>query len=100
MGEGAIPVQISEAPQRIRNCTGPLVVGTCTPCVHCLLPPTPDRSYSIPLSSVVPACITLLLAGCGARAADVCGFNPAIPDYLFFECPAVGDYLEYLKEVQ
>ncbi len=57
-------------------------------------------SYSIPLSSVVPACITLLIAGCGARAADVCSLHPAIPDYLFFECPAVGDYFEYLKQEQ
>ncbi len=55
-------------------------------------------SFSVPLSSTVPACLTLLLAGCGARAADVCAFNPAVPDYLFFECPAVGDYMEYLKQ--
>lgn len=49
-------------------------------------------SFALPISSVVAACMTLLLAGCGARAADECAFAHSLPDYLFFECPAIGDY--------
>ena len=50
-------------------------------------------SYALPICCIVPACMTLLLTGCGARAADECAFEHSIPDYLFFECPAIGDYL-------
>ena len=30
------------------------------------------------------------------RAKDECAFNPVLPEYLFFECPNVGDFWEYL----
>ena len=54
-------------------------------------------SFAVPLSAVVPVCLTLTLAGCGARAQDPCAFHAGgVPDYLFFECPAVGDFFEYV----
>ncbi len=38
---------------------------------------------------------------CGMRGDDECAFSGwGIPNYLFFECPAVGDYLEYLWQEQ
>ena len=48
----------------------------------------------------MPTCATLLLSACGARAKDRCAFNDIMPDYLFFECPSVGDYFEYLWQEQ
>jgi len=41
-----------------------------------------------------------MLAGCGLRANNVCAFDKFLPEYLFFECPAVGDYAQYLLEQQ
>ena len=55
-------------------------------------------SFAVPICSIVPACMTLLLTGCGARARDECAFDHSIPDYLFFECPAIGDYFRYTKK--
>lgn len=55
-----------------------------------------EFSFAIPVSMAVPACMTLVLVGCGFRAADECAFHGVVPDYLFFECPAIGDYLSYL----
>ena len=34
------------------------------------------------------------------RARDECAFNPSIPEYLFFECPDVGDFWQYLWDEQ
>ena len=34
------------------------------------------------------------------RAKDECAFNPVIPEYLFFECPDVGDFWDYLWNEQ
>ena len=39
--------------------------------------------------------MTLILASCGARGDNACAFHGVMPDYMFFECPAVGDYLRY-----
>ena len=55
-------------------------------------------AFAIPISAVVPTCMTVLLSMCGARANDECAFQHSVPDYLFFECPAVGDYLGYLTD--
>ena len=57
-------------------------------------------SFSLPLCAVVPTCVTLLLSACGARAKDRCAFHDIFPDYLFFECPSVGDYFDYLWQEQ
>ena len=57
-------------------------------------------SFSLPLCAVVPTCATLLLSACGARAKDRCAFNGFMPDYVFYECPSVGDYFEYLWQEQ
>ena len=57
-------------------------------------------SFALPLCAVVPTCATLILAACGARAKDQCAFHSFMPDYLFFECPSVGDYFTYLWEEQ
>ena len=40
------------------------------------------------------------LTACGARAKDRCAFHSFMPDYLFFECPSVGDYFVYLWQEQ
>ena len=40
------------------------------------------------------------LIACGARAKDRCAFHSFMPDYLFFECPSVGDYFVYLWQEQ
>ncbi|TRY79649.1 hypothetical protein TCAL_06588 [Tigriopus californicus] len=55
-----------------------------------------EFSFALPLSMAVPACMTFVLVGCGFRAADECAFYGVVPDNLFFECPAIGDYLSYL----
>lgn len=55
-------------------------------------------SFSFALSLVVPTTITLTLTFCGLRANDKCIFDNFIPEYLFFECPAIGDYTLYLRE--
>ena len=53
------------------------------------------------MSVTVPACSALLLMACGLRGGDECAFHAwGVPDYLFFECPSVGDYLEYLWQEQ
>ncbi len=57
-------------------------------------------SFSFPLSAVVPTTATLILASCGARAKDRCFFHDVVPDYLFFECPSVGDFWQYLWNEQ
>lgn len=58
-------------------------------------------SFALPLSAAVPLCTTLILMSCGMRGSDTCAFyNWSIPNYIFFECPAVGDYLEYLWTAQ
>jgi chitin synthase len=58
-------------------------------------------SYSVPLAAAVPATLALLLTACGERADDPCALHGlGVPDYLFFECPAVGDYWEYMKRVR
>ena len=58
-------------------------------------------SFSLPVSVTVPACSALMLMACGLRGSDECAFHSwGVPDYLFFECPSVGDYLEYLWQEQ
>lgn len=57
-------------------------------------------SFALPLSAVVPLSATLLLSACGARAENRCVFHDFLPDYLFFECPSVGDYFDYLWQEQ
>ena len=37
---------------------------------------------------------------CGARSKDRCAFHGIGLDYLFFECPSIGDYFEYLWQEQ
>ena len=49
---------------------------------------------------MVPISTTLLLSACGARAENRCVFHDIFPDYLFFECPSVGDYFSYLWQEQ
>ena len=34
------------------------------------------------------------------RARDKCAFNLVIPEYLFLECPNVGDFWQYLWDEQ
>ena len=63
--------------------------------------PLLHNSFSLPVSVTVPACSALLLMACGLRGGDECAFHAwGVPDYLFFECPSVGDYLEYLWQEQ
>ena len=57
-------------------------------------------SLALPLCAVVPISTTLLLSACGARAENRCVFHDIFPDYLFFECPSVGDYFSYLWQEQ
>jgi chitin synthase len=57
-------------------------------------------SFAVPLCSIIPLCMTLLLVGCGLRASDACAFHDSVPDYLGMQCPAVGDYFTYLWDDQ
>ena len=57
-------------------------------------------SFALPISIIVPTCMTLVLAGCGAQVANECTFYGIIPRYLFFDCPSVGDFLSYLWQEQ
>lgn len=53
-------------------------------------------SYAFPLSFVVPITVALTLSFCGIKAKDTCSFDGFIPGYLFYECPAIGDFFQYI----
>ena len=44
--------------------------------------------------------IFLNFTACGARSKDRCAFHGIGLDYLFFECPSIGDYFDYLWQEQ
>ena len=44
--------------------------------------------------------IFLHVTACGARSKDRCAFHGIGLDYLFFECPSIGDYFDYLWQEQ
>lgn len=46
-------------------------------------------SYAFPVNLTIPVSISLLIAACGIRNGDPCFFHGTVPDYLFFESPAV-----------
>lgn len=46
-------------------------------------------SYAFPVNLTIPLSISLMIAACGIRNGDPCFFHGTIPDYLFFESPAV-----------
>lgn len=52
-------------------------------------------SYAFPVNLTIPVAISFLIAACGIRNEDPCFFKNSIPDYLFFESPAlfsIGDF--------
>jgi chitin synthase len=53
-------------------------------------------SFSFPISFVVPVTVTGILSFCGVKAKNTCSFDEVIPGYLFFECPAIGDFFQYI----
>ena len=57
-------------------------------------------SFSAPICLVVPLASTLIMSACGSRAKDPCAFNGLMPQYLFFDCPAVGDFWHYIYQEQ
>lgn len=52
-------------------------------------------SYAFPVNLTVPVSISLLIAACGIRNGDPCFFHGTVPDYLFFESPAVFRLSEF-----
>ena len=56
-------------------------------------------SFAFPISLALPFTLLVVETMCGARAGDKCAFQTSssfnIPNRLFFECPAMGDYFAY-----
>lgn len=50
-------------------------------------------SFAFPVILTVPVTVTLLITACGLRNEDTCRFRDAVPDYLYWECPPGGDFL-------
>ncbi|XP_015588503.1 chitin synthase chs-2 isoform X2 [Cephus cinctus] len=55
-------------------------------------------SFAFPINLTVPVCITILVIMCALRNQDVCVFHDTIPDYLFFESPALVSFGDFLNE--
>ncbi|XP_072936717.1 chitin synthase chs-2 isoform X2 [Epargyreus clarus] len=54
-------------------------------------------SYAFPINLVIPLVVNFLIAACGLRNGDNCIFHGTVPDYLFFESPALFSLSDFIS---